>query len=966
MNTLLKIARKELGTFFSSPAAYIFLGTFLAAILFIFFWIESFFARNIADLQPLFQWMPLLLIFLTGAITMRMWAEERRMGTQELLLTSPVSASTLIGGKFLACLGLVAIGLGLSLPLAITISFIGPLDWGPVFGGYLASLFLASAYITIGIFVSSRSNNQLVALISTVLLCTVFYFLGSPSFTSFFNNSTGEFLKLLGSGSRFDSITRGVIDIRDLTYYLSVGALFLVLTGYSLEHQRWAGNTNKPSHRNWLLATGLIVSNLIVINIWMAPVQKVRLDLTKNNIYTLSDATRGYLAKLQEPLLIRGYFSAQTHPLLAPLVPRLRDLLKEYQVAGRGKVKVEIIDPGEHPDLEQEAGEKYGIRPVPFRTASRYQTAITNSYFDILISYGNEFETLNFRDLIDIKSQNESDLNVDLKNPEYDISQAIKKVLYSYQSSGNLFDNISTPITFTGYFSSDDKLPKELIKYKNAITNVADSMVKKSNGLFKTAYINPEKKGQQFTKELMDKLGFRPMMAGLFSPKTFWFYMVMSNGSQNIQVALPEDLETGAIQRTVESALKRFSTGFLKTAAVWTPPSNQPMSPYDKRERKRQFRQLQHYLGEDFNVISTDLKNGQVPQNADILMVLAPEDLDTKQLFAIDQFLMQGGSVIIATSPYDIKMEGSLGIREVHSGLEKWLEYQGISIEDKLTLDPQNTPFPVPEKRNIGGFTIQETKMVNYPYFIDIRPDGMDNKSGVLAGIRQLSFAWGSPIKIESNGKKNLKVTTLLHSTDESWSTDDLNIQPNFDRYGDIGFPIGDKQKSVTLGVMVKGGFQSWFKDKPSPLVAEEKKTETTKEKKEKKPEKRQISLNRVIDHSPDSSRLFVFASNTFLSDIAMSLTSSVNGTSYEAPMQMIANCIDWSLEDRGLLSMRSQTRFSRTLLPLQTGERRFIEYLNYALAIAGLLLIWAAGLIIRRRTRKRYQAILDSGRSSS
>ncbi len=123
------------------------------------------------------------------------------------------------------------------------------------------------------------------------------------------------------------------------------------------------------------------------------------------------------MAQLQEPLLIRGYFSAKTHPLLAPLVPRLRDLLKEYAVAGEGRVRVEFIDPAEEPELEQEAGQKYGIRPVPFQFASKYQSSVVNSYFNVLIQYGDEFETLGFRDLIEIKSRGESDLNVDLRNP---------------------------------------------------------------------------------------------------------------------------------------------------------------------------------------------------------------------------------------------------------------------------------------------------------------------------------------------------------------------------------------------------------------------------------------------------------------------------------------------------------------------------------------------------------------------
>ena len=125
-----RIARKELAAYFSSPAAFIFIGVFLAALLFIFFWVDRFFARNIADMRPLFEWMPVLLIFLVSAMTMRMWSEERRAGTLEFLLTAPVHPIDLVTGKFLACLGLVAITLALTLPLTITVAILGPLDWG--------------------------------------------------------------------------------------------------------------------------------------------------------------------------------------------------------------------------------------------------------------------------------------------------------------------------------------------------------------------------------------------------------------------------------------------------------------------------------------------------------------------------------------------------------------------------------------------------------------------------------------------------------------------------------------------------------------------------------------------------------------------------------------------------------------------------------------------------------------------
>ena len=168
MNSTLAIFRKEFNSFFSSPAAWLFIGAYLLATLFIFFWAEAFFARNIADLRPLFRWTPVLLIFLVAAISMRTWSEERRSGTIESLLTSPVGPLQIAFGKFLANWALVSLALLLTIPLALSVSSIGPLDWGPVIGGYVASLFLAAAYVAIGLYMSGRTDNPIVALLLTV------------------------------------------------------------------------------------------------------------------------------------------------------------------------------------------------------------------------------------------------------------------------------------------------------------------------------------------------------------------------------------------------------------------------------------------------------------------------------------------------------------------------------------------------------------------------------------------------------------------------------------------------------------------------------------------------------------------------------------------------------------------------------------------------------------------------------
>ncbi|MGH2593253.1 MAG: ABC transporter permease, partial [Anaerolineae bacterium] len=175
MKQILSITRKELDSYFSSPMALIFLGAFLAVTLFAFFWVDTFFARGIADVRPLFRGMPLLLIFLVAALTMRQWSEEQRSGTLETLLTLPVRPAQLALGKFLAVMTLVGVALALTLPLPLSVSNLGNLDWGPVVGGYLAALLLAAAYAAIGLFISSRTDNQIVALIATALLGGLFY-----------------------------------------------------------------------------------------------------------------------------------------------------------------------------------------------------------------------------------------------------------------------------------------------------------------------------------------------------------------------------------------------------------------------------------------------------------------------------------------------------------------------------------------------------------------------------------------------------------------------------------------------------------------------------------------------------------------------------------------------------------------------------------------------------------------------
>ncbi len=966
----LSLARKEFAGFFSSPIAFIFLGVFLAVTLFVFFWVETFFARNIADVRPLFEWMPLLLVFLVAAITMRMWSEERRAGTLEFLLTAPVKSHHLVLGKFLACLGLVAAALALTLPLSLTVSMLGPLDWGPVFGGYLAAFFLAAAYSAIGLFVSARSANQIVSLIVTAVICGFFYLLGSDALTGLFGYRVAEYLKLLGSGSRFESITRGVIDLRDLYYYLSLVGVFLALNVLSLEWLRWSGNAPNAAHRRWGWVTGLTVANFLAANLWLAPVGWARADVTQGQVYSISDATRGYLAQLREPLLIRGYFSAQTHPLLAPLVPRLRDLLEEYAVAGAGPVRVEFFDPQDHPELEQEANEKFGIKPVPFQFASKYQASVVNSYFNVLIQYGDQFEVLGFRDLIEVKVQSETDLDVDLRNPEYDLTQAVKKVLYAYQGAGELFDSIPHPVSFKGYISPDERLPDVLRSFRTELDAVLSALQERSGGKLSVDIRDPEADGGALARTLENDFGFRPMTASLFDADTFWFYMTLEGGGRIVQVPLPEEFEKTALERAVQAALKRFSRGFLKTVALHAPTSRPAaMSPFGMAPGGKGFSWLRDTLSEEHNVIATDLLSGQVPGEADLLLLVSPEQLDQQQLFAVDQFLMRGGTVVLATSPFDIETQDALSARRHESGLEDWLVHHGIALQEQLVLDPQNAAFPIPVNRRIAGFVVQETQLVDYPYFSDIRGAGIEQESGLAASVNQVTMTWPSPILLDEQKNQGRSVIRLLESSEASWTSDSVDIQPDFRSHGQLGFPIGQEQGRRLLAVAVEGRFDSYFKDKAAPLAGQGETADAAAPATGSAQEGGEASaaedadpvISRVIDRSPESARVILFASNTFLSDEMLDLAASGLGTRYLNPVQLVENAVDWSLEDRGLLAIRGRAHFSRTLDPLDRESRVFWEYLNYGLALLGLVLVWLIRRQVGRRARLRYASILGA-----
>ena len=238
MQKTMAIFKKEFKSYFISPIAYVFITVFLAVSSYLFF--HVFFLNNQADMRGFFDPLPIIFLFFIPAIAMRSWAEERKVRTLELLLTWPVSDLEVVAGKFLASFCFIAVAILLTVTIPISILVIGGKpDLGPIVTGYIGTLLMGGAYLAIGMWISSYTENQIIAFLLGVVACFFFYIIGSPFIVMFASPLVATLFTYLGLGDHFDSIQRGVIDSRDIVYYFSIIGFFLFLNIQSLAGRKW-------------------------------------------------------------------------------------------------------------------------------------------------------------------------------------------------------------------------------------------------------------------------------------------------------------------------------------------------------------------------------------------------------------------------------------------------------------------------------------------------------------------------------------------------------------------------------------------------------------------------------------------------------------------------------------------------------------------------------------------------------
>ena len=381
-----------------------------------------------------------------------------------------------------------------------------------------------------------------------------------------------------------------------------------------------------------VLTLVLVALNLVAFNVLLSRWSTARIDLTEDRLYTISPATKRILAGLDEEVTILGFFSQRTHPKLAPLVPQIVDMLDEYRALSRGTVRVEITDPRDDEEVEQDAVNRYGVESTPFRLASKYETGIVNAYFAIVVRYADQYVRYGFDDLIEVEPTPDGDVDVRLRNLEYDLTRAIKKVVFGFRSTAELFERVKDPVRLT-VVVTPDSVPEALQDVVDAVRLAAEELAAKGGDRFVFEEIDPGT-DEALQEQVSQRFGARPMTLGLFSDQQFYLYGFLETAGRLEQLDLTvEGVSAATVREAIEHSLRRQTPGFLKTVGVVSSDQGLPREVLMQLQMQGQrvppqpppeFEQIKTRLRLDYQVLDVNLSSA-VPTEVDAWPISASE-----------------------------------------------------------------------------------------------------------------------------------------------------------------------------------------------------------------------------------------------------------------------------------------------------------------------------------------------------
>ena len=393
-SNLFIILNRELAAYFNSPIAYIFMVIFtlLNGGLFM----TQFFLIGRADMRAFFSTLPFLLSVFLPAVSMRLWAEEKRGNTQELLLTFPMQAHELVLGKFFASFLFYLITLACTFPVPVMLAVLGRPDLGAVLSGYVGAAFLGGFFLAVGTLVSGFFRDQIVAFILSMMLCFGLYLAGTEFVAASLDGwvaGLGTFLRhFLGAADPYATFAKGVIDNRGVLYFLVGSAVALVLNGF------WIEGRMRPKAVSIFTTAALISAGIFLLSNWLvAGVPLGRFDMSEGRSYTISSASRKILKGLSAPAVVKFYISsADKMPTsMKTLEQDVRDKLEELRVVSGGRFQYQVfhmdaataVEGTQKEDTLEEQLSKKGVQPFRVESIQSDEVGVRLIYAGLTISY---------------------------------------------------------------------------------------------------------------------------------------------------------------------------------------------------------------------------------------------------------------------------------------------------------------------------------------------------------------------------------------------------------------------------------------------------------------------------------------------------------------------------------------------------------------------------------------------------